>query len=452
MGRVAAQISSPRGMRDFLPADKRRRERVISVIREVYAAHGFDEIETPVLEDSERLHSGMGGDNEKLSFAVLRRGLDHAALQLAVDANDPLELSDLGLRFDLTVPLARFIATHRGELPSVFRSVQIGPVWRAERPQKGRYRQFVQCDVDISGEPGALAEIELLAAGSAALAALGLGSCTIRMNDRRLLAGLLEACGFAAAAQPGALISIDKLDKIGPDGVIAELREGASAEAPVEAVEQLGAMLEAWAPKLAAGLPLEREAILGAMPEAVREHGPVLEAVDSLLEIADGVRASGGALPLVFDPTLVRGMGYYTGTIFEVAHPDSGSSVGGGGRYDGMIGRFLGQDVPAAGFSIGFERIVDLVDPAALGGEREERGIVLLVDKRMAAGDVARVKAAWLECGDRVRVEKRPKNPRTLLESLAAQGWTHLGHVREEHVESPRAIELQPLAREDDGA
>lgn len=449
MARMAVQISSPRGMRDFLPADKRRRERVLATIREAYAEHGFEEIETPVVEDSERLHSGMGGDNEKLSYAVMRRGLDHADLQTAADENEPLLLSDLGLRFDLTVPLARFIATHRGTLPTVFRSLQIGPVWRAERPQKGRYRQFVQCDIDISGEPGPIAEIELLAAGSAALARLGLGACTIRLNDRRLLTGMLDACGFQAAAHPGALISIDKLDKIGAEGVIAELREGATAEAPVEAVERLGEALEAWAPRIAAGIPLEREAMLEVLPGPMREHGAVLEAVDSMLGIAEGVRAAGGELPLVFDPTLVRGMGYYTGTIFEAAHPESGSSVGGGGRYDGMIGRFLGHDVPAAGFSIGFERIVDLVDLEALpGGDAERRDLVLLVDKRMPAIDVARVKAAWLEPGSRVRVEKRPKNPKALLASLAEQGWTHVGHVRDEHVADPRSLELQPLAVE----
>lgn len=433
-------------MRDFLPADKRRRELILQRIRAVYAEHGFDEIETPAVEDSARLHSGLGGNNEKLSYAVQKRGLDREDLLAAAEANDPLALSDLGLRFDLTVPLSRFIATHRGTLPSVFRSLQIGPVWRAERPQKGRYRQFVQCDVDISGEPGVIAEIELLLAGSAAFSALGLRDCTFRLNDRRFLDGFLEGAGVPAADRGRVLISIDKLDKIGTAGVVAELEEAAGSDADRAAVAVIHEALAAWESQVARGIPLERDAMLAAVPAAVREHPGVLSAIDSLVTIADAVCAAGAAIPLVFDPTLVRGMGYYTGTIMEAAHPESGASVGGGGRYDGMIGQFLGQDVPAVGFSIGFERIVDLVPDDVLRGDNDERrDVVLLVDKRMDAAGIARVKAAWLRPGSRVRVEKRPKNVKNLLASLAEQGFTHVGHVREEHVETPESVELQSL-------
>lgn len=434
-------------MRDFLPADKRRRERILAMIREVYAEHGFDEIETPVVEEQARLHSGMGGDNEKLSYAIMRRGLDQDALTQAAEHGDPLELSDLGLRFDLTVPLARFIASNRGSLPTVFRSLQIGPVWRAERPQKGRYRQFVQCDVDISGEPGPLAEIELLTAGAAALVRLGLEACTFRLNDRRILIGVLEAAGFPAEFFGAILIEVDKLDKIGADGVISGLRADERLAGHGPAIDQLADALAAWAPAVAAGVALERDAMLALLPGALGEHEGVLEAVDSLLYIANGVQAAGAKLPLVFDPTLVRGMGYYTGTIVEAAHPESGSSVGGGGRYDGMIGRFLGQDVPAAGFSIGFERIVDLVDLDALdGGAGERRDLVLLADKRCDPAQLAALKARFLEPGRRVRIEKRPKNPKTLLTQLGEQGYTHVAHVREEHLEQPETLELVPLS------
>ena len=194
---MATQVNPPRGMRDFLPADKARREHALGVIRGVYRANGFDEIETPVVEDHARLHSGLGGDNEKLSFSILKRGITPEALAAATEAGEVEQLADLGLRFDLTVPLARYYATNRAQLPPVFRSLQIAPVWRAERPQKGRYRQFVQADIDIIGESGLLAEVELVTATSEALAALGLDGCVIRVNDRRILFGLLEHCGQA---------------------------------------------------------------------------------------------------------------------------------------------------------------------------------------------------------------------------------------------------------------
>ncbi len=233
-GTVATQVNPPRGMRDFLPAEKARRERVLGVIRDTYRAHGFDEIETPVMEDSDRLHAGLGGDNEKLAFGVLKRGLTAEDLHTAAE---PLDLVDLGLRFDLTVPLARFYATHRAALPAVFRSIQIASVWRAERPQKGRYRQFVQCDIDIMGEQGIAAEAELLTATLATVDALGLGDASIRINDRRLLIGMLDGFGFDGSEQDAVLITIDKLDKIAQDGVIAELRERGVTAGAVDALE-----------------------------------------------------------------------------------------------------------------------------------------------------------------------------------------------------------------------
>ncbi|MEW2010053.1 histidine--tRNA ligase [Microbacterium sp. NPDC078814] len=404
-------------MRDFLPADKARRERVLSVIRDRYRAHGFDEIETPVVEEYDRLHAGIGGDNEKLSFNILRRGLDAEAVRAAAD--DPAELSDLGLRYDLTVPLARFYASNRGQLPGVFRSIQIGPVWRAERPQKGRYRQFVQCDIDIIGDASARAEAELLAASLDAVDALGLEGASVRINDRRVLEWMLGHFGFTEDERPQVLITIDKLDKIGPEGVAAELRERGATTTAVDAFQAfLGR------PQTLEYHPFGDRQIRKALPDGAPD-----ELVAHLVGIGEAVAAGRGQddIPLVFDPFLVRGMGYYTGTIFELAHPSVTYSLGGGGRYDGMIGRFLQQDVPAVGFSLGFERLVDLVstDPATAA-----QAIVLVHDAAVPVAELVAHKTALVAKGARVRLEQRTKNLKALLERSAADGYTHFASVR----------------------
>lgn len=430
---MASPITPPRGMRDFLPAEKARREHALGVIRRSFAAHGFDEIETPVVEDVERLHSGLGGDNEKLSFSIMKRGLDADDLAGAIESGDLLSLSDLGLRFDLTVPLARFYASHRAELPPVFRSIQIAPVWRAERPQKGRYRQFVQCDIDIIGEPSQLAEVELITATAAALEALGLTDCTIRINDRRILNGLLEYCGFAEARWPQVLISIDKLDKIGAEGVVAELAEGGADAAAV-----LGGILAGLEPHLAeGGVELTVEAITGILPE-----GMDTDAVADLEALAHALDTLPPGVSLRFDPTLVRGMGYYTGTIFEIAHPGSGSSVGGGGRYDGMIGRFLGTDVPAAGFSIGFERVVDLIE---LPDDAGEESIVLVYDPSVPLDRLVAIKSELIASGSRVRLDRRAKNLKAVLDRAAAAGFRSFAFVNADTADAS-ALERKPLA------
>nr|WP_083991053.1 histidine--tRNA ligase [Microbacterium sediminis] len=411
-----ASVNAPRGMRDFLPADKARRERVLSVIRERYRAHGFDEIETPVVEEYARLHAGIGGDNEKLAFNILRRGLDAEAIRAA--AEDPAALTDLGLRYDLTVPLARFYATHRAELPTVFRSIQIAPVWRAERPQKGRYRQFVQCDIDIIGDETARAEAELIVASLDTLAALELEGASVRINDRRALDAMLDAFGFAVDERPGVLITIDKLDKIGPAGVAAELRERGATAAAVDAFE---AFLTR--PQTREYLPFGEAQIRKALPEGVGA-----EVIAHLVGIGEAVAAARAEIdpPLVFDPFLVRGMGYYTGTIFELAHPSVSYSLGGGGRYDGMIGRFLGQDVPAVGFSIGFERIVDLV---ALADAGAAPAVVLVHDRDVPVAELVALKAALVAEGSRVRLERRTKNLKALLARAEADGYTAFASV-----------------------
>lgn len=422
---MAKQVHPPRGMRDFLPKDKQRREHALGVIREVYRAHGFDEIETPVVEDYTRLHSGLGGDNEKLSFSILRRGITQDNLEQAATEGNAELLADLGLRFDLTVPLTRFYATHRSELPPVFRAIQIAPVWRAERPQKGRFRQFVQADIDIIGEPGSLAEVELITATSQALSALGLSGCTIRINDRRVLFGLLEHCGFVAEQYDRALITIDKLDKIGTEAVVAELEQ-----LDEQAAQHIGDILTAVEPLLIeGGTALTREAIRAILPADLMSDG--IESLADLGEALATVLPEG--VDIRFDPTLVRGMGYYTGTIFEVAHPSSGSSVGGGGRYDGMIGRFLGQDVPAVGFSIGFERVVDLIDVPDTGGPES---VALVYDPKVSHATLVSLKRELVAAGHRVRLEKRQKNMKTLLARLETAGFESFASVRDEHTSS----------------
>ncbi|MFK4729972.1 histidine--tRNA ligase [Agromyces mediolanus] len=420
---MAQTVTPPRGMRDFLPAEKARREHALGVIRGVYAAHGFDEIETPVVEDSSRLHAGLGGDNEKLAFAVMKRGLGERELAAAAASGDALSLADLGLRYDLTVPLARFYATHRAALPPVFRSIQIAPVWRAERPQKGRYRQFVQCDIDIIGDATPLAELELLTATVATLDALGLAGCTIRLNDRRILAGILGAWGVPAELRERALITVDKLDKIGVDGVAAELVEIGAVPAADTVVEALHGLTSA-----------DWHLHDGVVPPPAWLD---LDAYRELLALRDAL--PGAAIE--FDPTLVRGMGYYTGTIFEIAHPEFGYSLGGGGRYDGMIGRFLGQEVPACGFSIGFERIVDLLELRDAG---RPRAVVLVHDGAVPAERLLAIKRELVASGIRVRLERRVKNLRALLDRVTADGFDAFATVTPETADAA-ALEFREL-------
>ena len=386
---MAKDVHPPRGMRDFLPVEKNRRDQVLSKIRETYLGHGFQEIETPALEDLARLTSGQGGDNEKLAFRVMKRGAELEAALAAADGED--NLADLGLRYDLTVPLTRYYATNRTKLPAVFKALQTGPVWRAERPQKGRYRQFVQCDIDIIGDASILAEIELLNASLDALAAIGLNDASIRVNHRVLLANLLEQLGVPEAGKGSAMITIDKLDKIAAEGVVAELAEKFDA-----AVAERAA---AWLNAIAGDLPIPAE----------------------LNEIFAAVEARHGKGRLRFDPTLVRGMGYYTGTIFEIEHPESGSSIGGGGRYDGMVGRWLGTDAPAVGISIGFERAVDLVEVSP----DSAKSLVLILDSTdsVVIGNALNLQQEAIAAGYRVRLEQRPKKLNMLLDSMAEQGF-----------------------------
>ena len=327
--------SPARGMRDLLPADVAVRDHVLESISAVYRRFGYQRIDTPALEHIDRLSSGEGGDNEKLIFEVLRRGLPPE-----VPPGTPLrELVDLGLRYDLTVPLTRFYGNNHASLPMPFRSLQVGPVWRADRPQRGRYRQFYQCDIDMIGEPSVLAEAELIEATTEALAAIGLTGTTVRVSDRRFLAALAADCGVPAEEQDTFFITVDKLDKIGWNGVQAELAELGFDPAQVAAAEErIRGLIGVPADKLA-------DALARSVPTLAPEVVADLSATAASLERL----ARDRPLDWQFDPTLVRGMGYYTGHVFEIIHPDMSGSVAGGGRYDKLIGRSLGHDVRPAG-------------------------------------------------------------------------------------------------------
>lgn len=333
------------GMKDILPREMEIRDYVTSLVKETYGTFGFTSIETPAVEHIENLCSKQGGENEKLIFKVLKRG-EKLSLENAKEEND---LVDSGLRYDLTVPLSRFYANHAAELPAPFKALQMGPVWRADRPQKGRFRQFVQCDIDILGDPSYLAEIELITATTTLLSKLDFKGFTVRINDRRFLKAMASYSGFDAESFDTVFIILDKMDKIGIDGVRDELIEEGFAEASVDKYLKLFA---------------EGTGDVSDIAKLKEALGDYLEegCADNLIAIIESAKAAKACdFNIVFDPTLVRGMSYYTGTIFEIGMDEFGSSVAGGGRYDEMIGKFTGNKVCACGFSIGFERIITIL-------------------------------------------------------------------------------------------
>lgn len=411
---MAASVNPPRGMRDFLPTEKRKRDAILRTIVSVYERHGFEPIETPVMEDHSVLHSGLGGDNEKLSFQILRRGLSIDEVKQASRVD---ELADLGLRFDLTVPLARFVASHHSELPGVFRALHVAPVWRAERPQKGRFRQFMQCDIDIVGERTTLAEREVLMATADALNELGMDNYRFRVNDRRLLAGVLAAAKVSEADSATVLVILDKLDKIGAGGVVEELKERLGSRIDYGALEYLLATT--------AEHPLSWESSAIAQLMSVDES-VAAEVVEWAVDLAGRI----GPQRVVFDPTLVRGMGYYTGSIVELEHPELGVSLGGGGRYDGMIGRFLKKDLPAFGFSLGFERLMDVVAPPEVDATPR---VALVYGDGISVERVLSLKAEIVATGKSVRLVAASKNAKALFDRLEADGFGEVAEVRSEH-------------------
>ena len=337
------QTRPARGMRDFLPDDVRRREYVIGIVESVYRGYGFEPLETPALENIETLTGKYGDEGAKLIFRVLRRGEHEASGE-----------TDLALRYDLTVPLARVVAEHRGKLPRFFKRYQIQPVWRADRPARGRFREFYQCDVDAIGSRSPVVEAELCAAASDVLRTLGFSDFVMRLNHRGLLRGMLDAFGVPAALHDQALVAVDKLDKIGRDGVAAEL---ATRGIPDDAVNKLLAAYDVPQVKAASKAATNAEA-LARVRQYVAGHPDGEAAVDTLSEIVRLCSATSGADHVLVDPSLARGLSYYTGAIMEIAVPDLAGSLGGGGRYDGLIGMFSGESIPACGFSLGLERIL----------------------------------------------------------------------------------------------
>ena len=401
------------GMKEILPAEMEIRDYVTRVIKDTYRSFGFTPIETPCMENIANLTSKQGGDNEKLIFKVLKRG---EKLNLET-AKEEADVVDFGMRYDLTVPLSRFYANNANNLPSPFKALQIGSVWRADRPQRGRYRQFTQCDIDILGEPSNLAEIELITATTTTLGRLGFENFEIRINERRILKAMAAYSGFEEERFDGLFITLDKMDKIGKEGVQAELLEDGCAPDSVEKYLNLFTLLED-KKDVAEGVALLKET-LGEYLED--------EVADNLTEIATAVNTTKGAkFDLVFDPTLVRGMGYYTGTIFEIAMPQFGGACGGGGRYDKMIGKFTGNDVPACGFSIGFERIVLILMESGFKIPESPKRVAYLVEKKYPAEklvDVMKQAAQARAKGQQVLVVRMNKNKKFQKEQLMNEGY-----------------------------
>jgi len=398
------------GMKEIMPKEMEIRDYVQNVIKETYRSFGFTSIETPCLEDINNLCSKQGGENEKLIFKVLKRG---EKLNLET-AKSEADLTDMGLRYDLTVPLVRFYSNNANQLPSPFKALQMGNVWRADRPQRGRYRQFMQCDIDILGEASNMAEIELILATTTTLGKIGFKNFEIRINERRLLKAMASYAGFAEEKFDVVCIILDKLDKIGLDGVKAELIEEGFSE---ESVDKYCALFNDLSGDVE-GLKKMKSVLGDSLDD---------EVVKSLTEIIESVELVKKAqFKMVFDPTLVRGMGYYTGTIFEIAIPEFGGSCGGGGRYDKMVGNFTGNNVPACGFSIGFERIVLLLLESGFEIPGSKEKIAYLVEKDMPSDRYAEVLNEAMEeraKGKQILVAKMNKNKKFQKEQLTAEGY-----------------------------
>ena len=401
------------GMKDMLPREMQIRDYVIRLIKETYGTFGFSSIETPCVEHIENLSSKQGGENEKLIFKILKRGE-----KLKLDtAECEADLVDGGLRYDLTVPLSRYYSNNVSELPSPFKALQMGNVWRADRPQRGRFRQFMQCDIDILGEPNNLAEIELILATTTLLGKLDFKNFTVRINDRKILKAMAAYSGFEEKDYDDVFIILDKMDKIGLDGVEKELQEHGY---PKEAVEKYLQLFKEITNDIE-GVRYCKEKLEGYLEEATADGlEMIIASVDSVKE-AD--------FKLSFDPTLVRGMSYYTGTIFEIAMDEFGGSVGGGGRYDEMIGKFTGQPTPACGFSIGFERIVMLLLERGYEIPDNKEKLALLIEKGMPQEKMLEVLAFAKEqraAGKQVMLSIMQKNKKFQKEQLSQEGYTEI--------------------------
>ena len=400
------------GMRDLSPKEVELRNYVTNIITESYKKFGFAQIDTPCVERINFLTSGDGGDNEKMLFKILKRGDKLSPFE---KKNDLANLVDLGLRYDLTVPLCRFYANNRTKLPQHFKVIQVGSVWRAERPQKGRFRQFTQCDIDIIGTSGVIAEIQLILATATALQNLSFTNFTVRINDRRILESLASYCGFESANFGKVFIILDKLDKIGIDGVQKELEK---AEFPSSSIEKFITIV-----KSATNAEITTKSISSLLPN-IPEN--VLNDLSSVIEIISSQSQNRFAIKL--DLSLVRGMGYYTGQIFEITIDGFSSSIAGGGRYDKMIGKILNgkEEIPACGFSIGFERVVTILEEQQFIVPIPQKKIVILYGDDLISFNDVLLKAQELrESGNIVSLEiQNKKNTKKQLEILTEQGFT----------------------------
>ena len=410
------------GMRDILPAEMKLRDYVLGIIRDTYEGYGFETIETPAVENLANLNCKAGGDNEKLTFKILKRG---EKLRIP-EAKTESDLSDLGLRYDLTVPLVRYYANHTAELPSPFKALQYGNVFRADRPQKGRFRQFMQCDIDILGEESNQAETELILATAKALGRLRFTKFEIRINDRRILKAMAAFSGFAEAEMDDVFIRLDKMDKIGRDGVAKELIMHGY---PAEKVEKYLELFDSCA-RAADPVWYITEKVQKFMDPTVKEDfKKLIETVNSL---------KGDYFELVFDPTLVRGMSYYTGTIFEVVSDELESSLGGGGRYDALVEKFTGQHVPACGFSLGFERIILLLTERGFKVPEEKPKRAYLLEKGLSDESYREVLTEVEDLrrkGSQILVVTMHKNKKHQKEQLNERGYTDIVEIYNEPLE-----------------
>lgn len=398
------------GMKDILPEEMKIRNYVQNVIKDTYKAFGFTQIETPCVENISNLTNKQGGENEKLIFKILKRG---EKLNLETAQTD-MDVVDNGLRYDLTVPLVRYYSNNANNLPSPFKALQMGSVWRADRPQRGRYRQFMQCDIDILGDPSNLAEIELILATTTTLGKLGFKNFQIRINERRILKAMAAYSGFPEESYDSVFIILDKMDKIGLEGVREELIKYEFSEESVNKYVSLFKEIE----QQSNPIDYLAEKLGDYMEDDVKQW---------MNEIIESVKATKSSdFEIVFDPTLVRGMSYYTGTIFEIAIPEFGGSCGGGGRYDKMVGKFIGHDVPACGFSIGFERIVLLLMEQGFKIPEEYNKVAYLIEKGVkedALCDVIAQAQEERKNGTQVLVTRMNKNKKFQKEQLKEQGY-----------------------------
>lgn len=406
------------GMKDIMPEEMVIRDYVISVITDTYSKFGFTRIETPCVENIENLTNKQGGDNEKLIFKILKRG-EKLSLE---NAKTEADLVDGGLRYDLTVPLVRYYSNHSNELPTPFKALQMGNVWRADRPQRGRYRQFMQCDIDILGEPSNLAEIELITATTTTIGKLGFKNFEIRLNDRRMLKAMASYAGFAEENFDSVFITLDKMDKIGLDGVTEELIENGYSKENVDKYLELFENLNKDEYKKGiTGIQYLADTLGDYLSEDVKNN---------LTEIIVAINETKNAeFEIVFDPTLVRGMSYYTGTIFEIAMPEFGGSCGGGGRYDEMVGKFTGQNVPACGFSIGFERIILLLMESGFKVPGSADKVAYLIEKGMPSDRLVEVMKEAVKKrseGTQVLMVRMNKNKKFQKEQLQSQGYEEI--------------------------